>query len=286
MKKFKLLPLLFSAVLIVLLGGCSNMKVLNPEGPVAKDQTHLIIWSIGFMLFIVLGVFIAFGIIVFRYRDRPNHPRHDPEQNGSKLLEVVWTAIPIIIIIFLAVPTVKSIFGLHHIAKPNQKAMTIRVVSSQWKWIFVYPKQHIETVNYVNIPANVPVKFKLTSAEAMTSFWVPQLGGQKYAMSGMMTQLTLEASHPGTYQGKNTNFNGKHYTDMNFKVHAQSKKDFGQWVQKVKKTAPKLTKKKFISILQPDLVNRMTFSSTHLKWVNIAKHSGYAIKHTGRVPKF
>ncbi|HET7578482.1 MAG TPA: cytochrome aa3 quinol oxidase subunit II [Bacillales bacterium] len=286
MKKFRLMPLASLAALMVLLSGCNGLTVLNPQGPAAESEAWLIWWAIGFMLFIVIGVFVSFGIILFRYRERPNHPRHDPEQEGNKLLEFVWTAIPVIIVICLAVPTVKTIFSVEHpAAQSDQKPMTIRVVSSQWKWIFVYPKQHIETVNYVNIPANRPVKFKLTSAKAMTSFWVPQLGGQKYAMSGMMTNLILEADHPGTYQGKNTNFNGKHYTEMKFKVHAQTKQDFKHWVHQVQQNAPKLTEKKFIDILQPTIVDPMTFSSTHLQWVNIVKNSGYAVKHTNRVPK-
>lgn len=290
MKKFKLLPLGLIAVMVFVLGGCSNLSVLNPQGPVAKNQAHLIWWSIALLSFIVIGVFVAFTIIIIRYRDRPNHPNYDPEQEGSKLMEFIWTAIPIVIIILLAVPTVKSIYHLEHPTaktQPNVKPMTIRVVSAQWKWIFVYPKQGIETVNYVDIPAGVPVNFKLTSAAGMTAFWIPQLGGQEYAMAGMMSHLILEASHPGTYEGKNTNFNGKGYTKMKFKVHSLSKKDFQQWVKKVKNTAPKLTKKKYINILQPDTVGQMSFSSTHLKWVNHAtvKGANFAVDNYHKLPK-
>ncbi|HEU5141345.1 MAG TPA: cytochrome aa3 quinol oxidase subunit II [Bacillales bacterium] len=283
--KLKFLSLLSLFALVMVLGGCDPITVLNPEGPVAERQYHLILWSVAMMLFIVIGVFTAFTIILIRYRDRPGHKNHDPEHEGNKSLEVVWTVIPILIIIALAVPTVKAIFSLEHPAQSEQKeAMTIRVVSAQWKWIFVYPKKNIETVNYVNIPEDVPVKFKLTSAAAMTSFWVPSLGGQKYAMSGMQTELTLIADHPGTYQGKNTNFNGEKYTEMKFKVHAQTKEDFKQWAQNAQKQAPKLTEKKYIEILQPDTVEKMTYSSTHLQWVNIVKHPEYAIKHINRKP--
>lgn len=283
--KFKSLSLVSLLGMVFLLSGCNGITVLDPEGPVAKSQYDLILWSLLMMLFIVVGVFTAFTIILIRYRDRPNHPQHDAEQEGNKLLEFIWTVIPILIIAALAVPTVQVIFGLEHPAKSKEKeALTIRVVSSQWKWIFVYPEQGIETVNYVNIPEDKPVKFKLTSAQAMTSFWVPALGGQKYAMSGMMTELTLIAGHPGTFKGKNTGFNGEHYTKMTFKVHAQSKKDFQQWVNQAQKKAPDLTEKKFIQILQPAVVDKMTFSSTHLQWVNIMKHPEYATKHINHKP--
>jgi len=289
MKKLKLLPLAVFAVLVFMLGGCSNLSVLNPQGPVASNQAHLIWWSIGLMLFIVVGVFTAFTIIVIRYRDRDDHPKYDPEQEGNKFMEFVWTAIPFIIIILLAVPTVMSIYHLENPtakAQPNVKPMTIRVVSAQWKWIFVYPKKGIETVNYVDIPAGVPVKFQLTSDEAMTSFWVPQLGGQKYAMAGMMTQLILEADHPGTYKGKNTSFDGKEFAKMKFKVHSLSKQKFEQWATNVKKTAPKLTEKKFISILQPGTTGKMSFSTTHQKWVDFAKmkDASWGVKHYKTYP--
>lgn len=268
----------------MMLSGCSNgITVLDPEGPVAKEQYELIMLSIVLMLLIVLVVFVAFTMIVIRYRDREGHRGHDPEQEGHRWLEVVWTVIPVIIVTILAIPTVRTIYDLEDLPEESkhQEPLVIRVVSSDWKWIFTYPEQNIETVNYVNIPADVPVKFKLTSAESMTSFWVPALGGQKYAMAGMETELILEASEPGTYEGRNANFNGKGFTHMKFQVHALQKDAFQQWVKKVQRTAPKLTEQKYISILEPGLVKKMTFSSTHLKYVNHVQNPTYALRHTG-----
>jgi cytochrome aa3-600 menaquinol oxidase subunit 2 len=272
---------------VFLLGGCNQIKVLNPQGPVARDQYHLILWSLGFMLFIVLAVFTAYTIILVRYRDRPDHKNHDPEQEGNKWLELLWTVIPIIIVIALAVPTVKTIYELEHPATHSANAakpITIRVVSTDWNWVFVYPKQGIETVNYLNIPANVPVKFKLTSASSMSSFWIPSLGGQEYAMAGMMTHLTLMADHPGTYVGRNANFNGKEFAKMKFKVHAMSRDKFQAWAKEIKNKAPKLTEKKYLDILHPGNTNKKSFSSTHLSFVNHVKEPAYAVKHTEILP--
>jgi cytochrome aa3-600 menaquinol oxidase subunit 2 len=284
--KRKLVSLTSLLTFVVLLSGCGKITVLDPQGPVARQQSHLILWSVFLMLIIVLGVFIAFTLIVVRYRDRPDHQGHDPEQEGNKKLEVLWTVIPIIIVIALAIPTIKTIFNVEHPAAASQhkKPLTIRVVSADWKWIFVYPEQGIETVNYVNIPADRPVKFKLTSTGAMTSFWVPSLGGQKYAMSGMQTQLILEADHPGTYKGRNANFSGKEYAKMTFPVHSQSKQDFQAWVKNIQNRAPKLTKKKYVDMIQPGTTGKMSFSSTHLQWVNHAKDPEFQIKHSTTKP--
>ncbi|HET7628174.1 MAG TPA: cytochrome aa3 quinol oxidase subunit II [Bacillales bacterium] len=285
MFKWKTISLSTLLLSVFMLSGC-NIKVLNPQGPVAEDQFQLILWSLGFMLFIVLVVFSAFTIILVRYRDRPGHQNHDPEQEGNKWLELLWTVIPIIIIICLAVPTVRTIYALEDPPKQSkdQEPLTVRVVSSDWKWIFVYPEQGIETVNYLNIPADVPIKFRLTSAGSMSSLWIPSLGGQEYAMAGMMTQLILEADHPGTYVGKNANFNGKLFQKMKFNVHAMTREDFQAWAEKVKKNAPKLTKEQYLNILEPGVSAKKTFSSTHLSFVNHVKEPDFAVKHTEILP--
>lgn len=267
--------------LLLFLSGCSeNMLVLQPKGPVAKTQYDLIVWSVGFMLLIIVVVFVLFAVVLIRYREKPERADYEPpEEEGNTLLEIVWTAIPIIIVTALAIPTVKATFALEKPSQKSVKPLTIYATAANWKWIFSYPEQHIETVNYVNIPEDVPVKFKLTSVGPMSSFWVPQLGGQKYAMDGMETELFLEADEPGSYMGRNANFTGKGFTHMEFEVVAQTKDDFNKWVKEVQQTAPKLSKEKYDTILKPGLVGRMTFSNTHLEWIDHSKQNSH---HMGR----
>ncbi len=272
-KWFSLLPL----SLLFFLSGCSeNMVVLHPQGPVAKSEYKLIVWSVGFMAFIIIVVFALFAVILIRYREKPENANYEPpEEEGSTLLEIIWTAIPILIVTALAIPTVKTTFALEKPIRKDVKPLTIHVTAANWKWIFSYPEQHIETVNYVNIPAGVPVEFKLTSAGPMNSFWVPELGGQKYAMDSMETTLTLQADHPGSYMGRSANFSGKDFTHMEFEVVAQTKDDFEKWVKDVQRTAPKLNKEKYAKILKPGLVGRMTFSNTHLEWIDHSKQNSH-----------
>lgn len=270
-KWVSLLPL----SLLLLLSGCSeNMLVLQPKGPVAKAQYDLIVWSVGFMLFIIVVVFVLFAVVLIRYREKPERADYEPpEEEGNTLLEIVWTVIPIIIVTALAIPTVKATFALEKPVKKEVKPLTIQVTAANWKWIFSYPEQNIETVNYVNIPEDVPVKFQLTSVGPMNSFWVPQLGGQKYAMDGMNTELILQADEPGSYMGRSANFSGKGFAHMEFEVLAQTKDDFTKWVKEVQQTAPKLSEKKYETILQPGIVGRMTFSNTHLAWIDHTKQN-------------
>ncbi|WP_413300561.1 cytochrome aa3 quinol oxidase subunit II [Bacillus sp. 1P10SD] len=273
-KKNYFVPLL-ALLPVLLLSGCdTNMLVFEPKGPAARDILDLINWSLIFMLLVVVVVFGLFGYIIWKYRATPENKDYEPpEEHGSTKLEFIWTFIPILIVIALTIPTVTTIYKLEKppVGYEDKKPIVIHVTSADWKWIFSYPEQGIETVNYVNIPAGTPVEFKLTSAGTMQSFWVPELGGQKYTMNKMETQLYLTADNPGEFLGRNTNFNGKGYAEMEFTVEAKSPKDFDKWVKDVKDKAPKLTEKKYNELLKPTHLGRETFIGTHLAWVDHAK---------------
>jgi cytochrome aa3-600 menaquinol oxidase subunit II len=275
MKSKSLLVFLVGVLSLILLAGCeTNMVVFEPQGPAARSIMELINWSLIWMLLVVVVVFIMFGYIVWKYRERKENLDYEPpEEHGSIILEIVWTAIPILILIALTIPTVKTLYALEEVpvGYEEKEPITINVTAADWKWIFSYPEQNIETINYVNIPEDTPVRFKLTSAGTMQSFWVPALGGQKYAMNKMETELILVADNPGSYLGRNSNFNGKGYTEMEFEVLSQTEKEFDAWVQEVKITAPKLTEKEYVKLLKPTHLGRMTFSNTHLEWVNHAE---------------
>ncbi|WP_438448020.1 cytochrome aa3 quinol oxidase subunit II [Gorillibacterium sp. sgz5001074] len=260
---------------VLFLSGCeSNLLVLEPKGPNARAIADLINWSLVWMALVVVVVVSLFVYIVWKYREKPENMDYEPpEEHGSTILEIVWTAIPILIVIALTIPTVKTLYALEKVPEgyEDKKPIVIHVTSADWKWIFSYPEQGIETVNYVNIPAGVPVDFRLTSASTMQSFWVPALGGQKYTMGKMETQLYLTADQPGSYFGRNTNFNGRGYADMEFEVLAQSQTEFDKWVSEAKSTAPKLTEDQYADLLKPTHLGRMTFSNTHLAWVDHAQ---------------
>jgi len=256
------------------LAGCDDpkyMPVLSPQGPVARSEYYLILYSFIVMLLVVLGVFVIYFYVITKYRARPENKDYvPPEIEGNTKWETIWTVIPIIIVIALAIPTVAVTYKL---VKPPKveaattaavgKSLTIDVISEQWKWVFKYPGQNIETVNYVNIPAGVPVNFELTASGPINAFWVPALGGMEYAMPGMNLKLWLEADHPGTYQGRSGQYSGRGFAHMTFNVNAQSPADFAKWVQTTQRTAPKLTQQAQDQIQKPGLLNKpLTFSST------------------------
>ncbi|KHE72398.1 cytochrome aa3 quinol oxidase subunit II [Halobacillus sp. BBL2006] len=277
--------------LVFFLSGCEQMVIFDPKGPVAQSQNDLIVYSLWFMLAIVVVVFGLFAYMVIKYRDRPGRgdKDYDPNIHGNTLIEIVWTVVPFLIVIALSVPTVETLYDLEDPASATsedpsatleEEPLVVYATSADWKWFFSYPEQGIETVNYLHIPVDRPIEFRLSSADSMAALWIPALGGQKYNMAGMMNKLYLEASEEGVYDGRNSNFTGEGFTEQTFKVHAEKEEQFNAWVDETKKDAPALTQDKYDSLLKPGLVDKMAFSSTHLQWVDHGTNDGrdYAIE--------
>src|SRR5690606_15135720 len=126
---------------------------------------------------------------------------------------------------------------------------------------------------YLYIPTDRPLEFKLYSYGPITSFWIPQLGGQKYAMADMVTTLHLAADEPGEMLGRNANFSGKGFAENKFNVTAMSQADFDEWVQEVHETAEPLTEDEFNELIKPGHLGQMTFTGTHLEFSPAPEHN-------------
>lgn len=283
-------PLFGMMGLLIFLSGCENMDVLNPVGPVGESQRDLIYYSLYFMIGIIVVVYTIFTIVVIKYRkNRKNRKESDykPEMDGNMVIEVIWVAIPIIIVIALSIPTIRLIFQLEEppVSTEDQDPLVVYATSADWKWIFSYPEEDVETVNHLYIPTDRAIEFRLSSAESMASMWIPQLGGQKYNMAGMENRQYLQADETGTYLGRNANFTGEGFTAQTFNVNAVEEEEFDDWVTDVQENEPELTQERYDEILAPGLEDRMTFSSTHLEWVHHGSNDGrdYAVeRHRGK----
>ncbi|HEX5306019.1 MAG TPA: ubiquinol oxidase subunit II, partial [Dyella sp.] len=112
--------------------------------------------------------------------------------------------------------------------------LEVQVVGLDWKWLFIYPDQHIAALNTLVLPVGRPVHLRLTSDTVMESLLMPQLAGQIYAMPGMTTQLWLRADRPGDYLGENTQYNGSGFAKQSFVAHAVSAGEFDRWVEQAR----------------------------------------------------
>jgi cytochrome o ubiquinol oxidase subunit 2 len=229
------LIVLFLAVfvgLLVFLTHGANMAVLNPKGLIAEKERGLIIFTCILGLGVVIPVFVMLFAFAWRYREGNTKAAYTPEWGHSRLFETIWWGIPCAIILVLAVVTWKATHDLDPYKKlaSTTAPLKVQVVSLQWKWLFIYPDQKVATVNILPLPEKTPIDFEITSDAPMNSFWIPNLGGQVYAMSGMSTQLHLIADQPGAYNGSSANISGQGFAGMNFTANVLSQHDFDAWV--------------------------------------------------------
>ena len=259
-KQFKrFLMAVMSISLIALLSGC-RVAVLQPKGMIASEEKELLITAVGLMLIVVIPVIILTLVIAFKYRASNTKAKYTPDWCDSHLLETCWWIVPIIIIAILAVITWITTHSLDPYRPIDTKALniknkpiTIEVVSLEWKWLFIYPKQGIATVNYVQFPVSTPVDFLVTSDAPMNAFQIQQLAGQIYSMNGMQTKLHLIAAQTGNYYGRSVSFSGDGFSGMDFTAKVTSQTCFNKWVQKVKQSDNPLTQDGFNQQQPPHL---------------------------------
>jgi cytochrome o ubiquinol oxidase subunit 2 len=234
------------------LAGCTE-GVLDPKGPIAAGERLILFNSVSIMLAIVIPTIVATLVVANWYRASNKRARYRPDFEYSERLELLVWAIPAMTVLLVGgVAWVGShdLDPRKPIASPA-RPISVQVVSLDWKWLFIYPDQGIASINQLVIPIGTPVRFELTSAGVMNSFFVPQLGSQIYTMAGMVTHLNLQADHPGSYRGLSAQYSGRGFADMRFAVDAVSAEAFAQWVQQARGTGAVLDVPAYADLVKP-----------------------------------
>ena len=231
------------------------MAVLHPQGPVGNQEARLITTSALLMCLIVLPVFFLTFFVAWRYRAGAKHSDYAPDWSYSIGLDIaVWTA-PLLIVTALAILCWRSTLALDpYRPRPGlAPQMVVEVVALDWKWLFIYPAQGIASVNQLVIPAGTQVDFQITSESVMNVFFIPQLGTQIYAMSGMVTQDHLLAKNTGTFRGFSANFSGPGFADMRFATIATDQAGFAAWVKRLQAAPGRLDDKTYQMLAGPSV---------------------------------
>lgn len=260
--KFILLLLIFASVAAAAFAYLyvTDIAVLNPKGMIGEKQRDLLWLATVLMLIVVIPVFILTFGIGWKYRAENTKAKHRPDWNHSFLAECVWWGIPCAIIAVLGFYTWKGCHELDPFRPIKaKKEMKIQVVALQWKWLFIYPEQGIATVNYMQFPKETSIHFEITSDAPMNSFWIPELGGQVYAMSGMRSELYLIANGEGKYRGSSANISGKGFASMTFTAESATQEGFDQWVQSVKGSAKPFGQSEYNRLAEPSEYNPAAF---------------------------
>lgn len=202
--------------------------VLQPSGPIGAAQRDLFFIALGIMSLVAIPVFLLLFYIAWKYKATNKKSKYTPEWDSNKKLETIWWGIPIIVVGVLSVIAYQTAHTLDPFRPMDSgvKPIQVQVVALQWKWLFLYPEQRAASVNELIIPVSTPIEFTIASDAPMNSFWIPELGGQIYAMNGMSSKLHLQADRQGTFKGVSANLSGEGFADMKFTVRSVERSVF------------------------------------------------------------
>lgn len=230
-----------------------TVAVFQPAGTIAQQQRTLIIAILLLSLLVVVPVFAMTIWISWRYRESNKKAAYAPDWDNNRWVEGVWWLVPLVLISIISVITWRTSHSLDPFRPlvSTVKPLEVQVVAMNWKWLFIYPEYGVATVNYLFIPTETPINFEITSDASMNSFWIPQLGGQVYAMAGMSTRLHLMADKTGDFRGSSANLSGKGFAGMNFMTYAVPGSEFSTWSQLAKSSPEALTETAYQKLAKP-----------------------------------
>jgi cytochrome c oxidase subunit II len=198
-------------------------------------------WTMG-ILILVMGLILY---ATFRFRERPDTP-HPEQIHGNTRLEIAWTIAPALIVVFIGVPTVQTIFETQRRAPDD--ALVVEVIGHQWWWEFRYPEFGVVTANQMWIPTDRPISLQMHASDVIHSFWVPKIGGKRDVNplprvaegepAPHKNYLLFNVREPGHYLGQCAEFCGESHAIMRFTVMAVEQSEFQDWVRLMRGEVP------------------------------------------------
>ncbi|HMH83886.1 MAG TPA: cytochrome c oxidase subunit II [Gemmatimonadales bacterium] len=218
--------LLTAALAISGCGGPFPQSTLHPRSDFARATdvlfTNIFWWAAA--VFVVVELLLVVALVRFRHREGRPAPR---PTHGHTLMEIAWTLAPAAILVFVAVPTVRTIFATAGEAPAD--AVKVDVIGHQWWWEFRYQELGLVTANELHVPLGRAVQLSITSADVIHSFWIPRLGGKRDAIPGHVTRIAFRPDQLGDYTGQCAEFCGVSHANMRLRVVVDSDSGFGRW---------------------------------------------------------
>lgn len=263
---------LFISACLLATVACATPGINMPYGvsPISKEIYNL--HMAGFWVCCGIGA-IVFGVLIYSLikfrKSKGAKAVHFHEHLG---IEILWTTIPFLILVALAVP---ATIVLQHIHNTDESALTIKVTGYQWKWKYEYLDQGVSffsnlstTQDQINniapkskwfllevdkpmvVPVNTKVKLLITSDDVIHAWWVPELGVKQDAVPGFINENWIYASEPGEYRGQCGELCGINHGFMPIVVKAVPQAEFAQWVLENKNVG--VTKKVVLKTMTQD----------------------------------
>lgn len=223
-------PAVCVALVLLAVAGCAPhgypQTTLAPKADFAKllDEVFRRSFQLATIVFFLVEGALVWAL--FRFRGKPGDA--EPAQtHGNAVLEVIWTVIPAVILVFIAIPTIQTIFKTADV--PADNPLVIEVTGHQWWWEFRYPEFNLVTAGDMHVPTGRTIDLRMTSGDVVHSFWTPQLAGKRDVFPKRDNRLWFKTETPGIYPGQCAEFCGTQHARMAFQVVAQAPGDFAAW---------------------------------------------------------
>ena len=258
----KRLTVLAMAMVAILTGAQAALAGLGQPSPwqvglqqSASPVMDNIIWFHDFLLYIITGiagfVLILLVVVMVRFNARTNPIPSRTTHNT--LIEIAWTLIPIVILMFIAVPSFKLLFLQLNVPAAD---LTVKATGKQWYWSYSYPDNGqfefdslmlkegerkegqprlLAVDNEMVVPVNKTVRVITTGSDVIHSFAVPSFGIKIDAIPGRINETWFTATREGVYYGQCSELCGKDHAFMPIAVHVVSEQAFSAWVEEAKK---------------------------------------------------
>lgn len=180
---------------------------------------------------VVVAALVAWCVIKFRAKEGAKEPA---QVHGSTRLEIAWTIVPFLIVVWIFVLTVQAAGASD---PPADRTPDLVIIGHQWWWEVRYPNGAI-TANEIHIPTGKKLLVRVESADVVHDFWVPQLARKIDAVPGHPSTIWMSADAPGTYLGACAEYCGMEHAWMRIVVEAQNQGDFDAWAEHQLDAAP------------------------------------------------
>jgi cytochrome c oxidase subunit 2 len=222
-------------------------EAASPSMVLIDDFHNLLLWVITAISLFVLALL---AWVVYRYRESKNPTPSRTTHNT--LIEVIWTAVPVIILVWIFVPSYNVMVTNDRVEDAD---MTLKVIGHQWYWSYEYPDhgnftfdanmtfaedledkslRMMETDNHVVLPVGKKVRLLFTADDVLHSWGVPALGVKLDAVPGRLNETWVEITRPGMYYGFCSELCGVNHSYMPVAIKAVSEDEFNAWVETAK----------------------------------------------------
>ena len=174
----------------------SPLSTFDAQGPVAQLQKDLFLFV--FWLAVIVFFLVEGAILYASYKYRQKDEKLPAQIHGNTKLELMWTVLPSIIIVIIAVPTVMGIWKTQ-VMPDEDNSLIVDSIGHQWWFEFRYPQEEIVTANELHIPENKDVIVNIESQDVIHSFWIPKIAGKIDMVPNHQNKLWIKADNPGIY---------------------------------------------------------------------------------------